>query len=78
MNRIHPVLTITTDPENEFALVVAYHEPNLPEPVASETVDLSPSPTWPSPSEQSDMIADAVRRVWDKSWTYYSGEEVVR
>jgi hypothetical protein len=28
------------------------------------TVDLMPNPTWPSPSEQADMVADAVRTMY--------------
>lgn len=41
-------------------------------------VDLSPVPTWPSPSECNDLIANAVRKVLDDAWLSATGEPIER
>lgn len=72
-----PCLTITPVGPDGFEMLIEYTEPSG-YVVANEIVDLNPSPTWPSPSETSDAIVDAVRRVWDAAYTYYSGEVIER
>lgn len=44
----------------------------------SRTIDLGPNPSWPSPTERSDMLASAVRSVLDAAWTAESGEPIRR
>jgi len=72
-----PTITVTPIDPDEFVFEVVYQDPTN-QRIAVEVVDLNEHGTWPSPAKQSDMLADAVRKVFDRAWTYYSGEEVER
>ena len=54
----HPVVNVTSD----GGPMIRVSDPDgVVKPI---TVDLMPNPTWPSPSEQADMVADAVRTMY--------------
>lgn len=42
----------------------------------TETVNFQPDPTWPSPSEQADMLAAATRRMFGAIYESASGEKL--
>ena len=56
--------------------ITVLHNQSLARP--TEQVYLGPDPTWPSPSEANDLIADAVRRVLDAAWENATGEKMER
>lgn len=70
-----PVVIIEQEEGEVYDLVVYHAYPEFPH---REVVDLSPNPTWPSPAEANDRIADAVRTVLDKAWESATGEPVER
>lgn len=41
-----------------------------------QTVDLSPNPTWPSPTEVAEYVATAVHQVMMLAWNAATGEPV--
>lgn len=68
------VLVINSLPDDPTAVEVIAVEPGTGYEIGKETVDFGPNPTWPSPSEQSDLVAEAVKRLWDVMHTHYTGE----
>lgn len=72
-----PQLTITESEADPMVLEVEITD-NHGDVIASQHVDFNPNPTWMSPSEQSDAIADAVRKVWDAATYHYTGNRVER
>lgn len=73
-------ITITEDPDDFYGVVVEFHDRTNGEniPSLTERVDLSPEPTWLTPIEANDRLADAVRKVLDNSWAFYTGERLTR
>lgn len=73
----NPMVTISCTYEDPNVLVVQFVDPHNTT-IAFEVVDVNPMPTWPTPAETADLIAAAVRKVWDASTEYYTGEPVER
>lgn len=75
------VIEIDLDPANpDYGVIV-----RVPEVSAwngygeiTETVDLSPNPTWPTTAEAHDLVAAAVARCLDRCYEAASGEAVER
>lgn len=73
-----PTLVVRPIDEDEFVLRVEYVDRMGSGVIATEDVDLGPKPTWPTPQEQSDMVALTVRNVWDATWEFYTGDKIER
>lgn len=69
---MHPnlITRITTDDTDYHVLVEMLDGERV---LASSLVDLGPNPTWPSASEQADLVADAVRTAWMAAYYAQTG-----
>lgn len=66
------LLTISLDEDDPYTVIVSGLDGIV------ERVDVGPHPTFPTPAEANDLVADAVRKVLDQAWANASGEPVQR
>lgn len=67
-------IVVVQDPDEDYGMIVK----STRIPGIEEKVYTGPNPTWPTPAEQHDAVADAVRRMLDRGWEHATGEPVVR
>lgn len=70
-----PIVTVTVADDDEVHVTAFVDDHHV---LYREVIDVGPSPTWPSPIEQADIVAAAVREAWLRQYEYYSGDKVTR
>jgi hypothetical protein len=75
VNEPLPIVTVQVTEDDEVQ-VIAYVDDHAV--LYRESIDVGPSPTWPNPTEQADLVAAAVKEAWLRQYEYYSGEKVDR